>query len=112
MGLFGVLLATAVSRLVTNIWYDPWMLFKHGFNRSVIPFYLEYIGYIALMVATGFVTYLIAGFVNVTGWVSLFEKFAITLVLPNIIYLAVFFKTKRFKYITERLLSVFRKKAG
>ena len=112
MGLFGVLLATAVSRLVTNIWYDPWMLFKHGFNLSVVPFYFEYLGYICIMVATGAATYFVAGLINVTGWISLFEKFAVTLILPNIIYLVVFFKTKRFNYITERLLSVFRKRAG
>lgn len=112
MGLFGVLLATAVSRLITNIWYDPWMLFKHGFDRSVIPFYLEYLGYGAIMIATGAATYFAAGLITVTNYPSLFAKFIVTLILPNIIYLLLFFKTKRFGYIKERLLSLFKKKAG
>ncbi|HCH28268.1 MAG TPA: hypothetical protein DEW35_02050 [Ruminococcaceae bacterium] len=110
--LFGILLATAVSRILTNTWYDPWMLFKHGFKQSVLRFYAEYLGYAVLLVATGFVTYIVAGLVPVTGWPTLFAKFVITLVLPNIIYLALFFKSRRFQYIKERLLSVFRKKAG
>ena len=87
-------------------------LFKHGFKQSVLRFYAEYLGYAVLLVATGFVTYIVAGLVPVTGWPTLFAKFVITLVLPNIIYLALFFKSRRFQYIKERLLSVFRKKAG
>ena len=111
-GIFGILLATAVSRLLTNIWYDPWMLFKHGFNRSVIPFYFESVGYFVLLIAVGLITYKVAGLVTVTGWISLFKKFLITLALPNVIYLLLFFKTKRFGYVLERLLSLFKKKGG
>ena len=108
-GIAGILLATAVSRLTTNVWYDPFMLFKHGFNSSVIRYYFEYICYGFLMIITTAVTYFAVSFIEVTGFGTLALKLLITCIVPNLIYLLIFFKTKRFKYIKDRVLSIIRK---
>lgn len=109
-GIAGILLATAVSRLVTNVWYDPLMLFKHGFEASVKRYFFEYIGYGVLMIVVGCLTYMTAGLINVTGLFTLLAKLAATAVMPNIIYFLLFFKTKRFGYVKERVLSLFKRK--
>ena len=111
-GLFGILFATLITRAVTTVWYDPYRLFKHGFDCSVRKYFLEYFLYGLLFVFTACATYIVAGLVPVTGWLTLFAKFFITLILPNVIYLLIFFKTKRFGYVKERLLSVVKHKAG
>ena len=35
-GLFGILLATAISRGLTNVWYDPYVVYKYGFESKSI----------------------------------------------------------------------------
>lgn len=108
-GIAGILLATAISRLITNVWYDSFMLFKHGFKSSVIRYYFEYICYGFLMVITTAITYFAVGFIEVTDFGGLVLKLMIICIVPNLIYFLVFFKTKRFKYIKDRILSIIKK---
>ncbi len=108
-GITGILFATAVSRLITNVWYDPFMLFKHGFKLSVIRYYFEYICYGFLMIITTVVTCFAVNAVGVTGFAGLVLKFIITCIVPNFIYFLIFFKTKRFEYIKDRLFSIIKK---
>ena len=41
-GVFGVLIATTLSRASVNLWYDPWIIHKYGFNKPVKPFFKTY----------------------------------------------------------------------
>ena len=43
LGVTGVLVGTAISRICVNLWYDPWIIHKKGFNKSVKPFFINYI---------------------------------------------------------------------
>lgn len=108
-GIAGILIATAVSRLITNVWYDPFMLFKHGFKSSVIRYYFEYICYGFLMIITTAATYFAVGLVEATGFGGLVLRFIITCIVPNLIYFLIFFKTKRFEYIKDRFYSIIKK---
>lgn len=108
-GIFGILLATSVSRIITNVWYDPFMLFKHGFNSSVFKYYLQYLGYAILTVFTAGLTYFLGSFISVTNIGTLLIKFLIVVIVPNLIYFLVFFKTKRFEYVKDRIMSVIKK---
>ena len=40
-GIAGVIWASAISRLLTTNWYDPWLLFKHVFHRSPATYYVR-----------------------------------------------------------------------
>lgn len=40
-GIAGVLWGTAVARLTTNVWFDPYLVFKRGMNTSPINYYID-----------------------------------------------------------------------
>lgn len=42
-GLFGILFATTISRLMTSTWYDPYAIFKHGFHKSPFIYLKRYL---------------------------------------------------------------------
>ncbi|MCQ2450496.1 MAG: oligosaccharide flippase family protein [Clostridia bacterium] len=105
-GVFGILLATATSRFLTNMWYDPLILFKRGFAMSVWLFFRDYISYFLLAIIVALVTYKISGLVEVNNILDLLIKFAITCLVPNIIYFIIFFKTKPFIYVKKQFSSL------
>lgn len=39
MGVIGVLLGTTATRLLTNVWFDPYIIFKYGLHKSVWKYY-------------------------------------------------------------------------
>ena len=115
-GMAGVLAATSISRACVNLWYDPWLLHKHGFGKSVKPFYISYCLRIILLVAVSALMTVISKLIFAGGITIV--RFAImtvlTAIIPNLIFLAVFFKTDEFRYflnlVNEKVLSIIKKK--
>lgn len=52
-GLFGVLIATSISRLLTNFWFEPYILFKYIFERKKLKNYFLKIAY-QIVIITSF----------------------------------------------------------
>ena len=54
-GLIGTLIGTAIARLLTLHWYDPWLVCKYGLNEKPIRYYIYFILYIAIVFIASFV---------------------------------------------------------
>ena len=104
-GLFGILAASAISRLLTGIWYDPLALYKHGFKRKdILLYYLEYLFYGALACGSYFATRFVCSQVQCQNFIlQTALQFLIACIIPNAIYLIVFCKTKHFRYLVGML---------
>lgn len=106
-GMTGVLAATFISRLCVNLWYDPLLIHRYGFNKSVKPYYLKIVFRFILLATVVALMQLISKFVF-NGGVTILN-FAlmtiITAILPNLIFLMIFGKTDEFKYFKNLVLS-------
>lgn len=56
MGIIGVLLGTSASRILVNLWYDPYIIFKHGLKMNPWIYYFACIYRIILVGILIFVT--------------------------------------------------------
>lgn len=108
-GLFGILFATAISRAFTNTWYDPYAVFKHGFHESVAPYFLRYIQYAAILVATGAICYGLCSLIDFSLWANVILKFIICCIVPNLIFLLGFCRTSEFKYFRDLFIRLIKK---
>ena len=70
IGVFGVLLATALSRVLIAIWYDPYIIHKYEFKNNFKKFYLRYFYYLVILAATFFVCYKVTILIKITGIVG------------------------------------------
>ncbi|WRK52192.1 hypothetical protein SD457_17265 [Coprobacillaceae bacterium CR2/5/TPMF4] len=98
-GLFGILFATFISRLFTNLWYDPYAVFKYGLKTSPINYLKKYIAYLLIGLLTLVITFNISAIAN--GIFPL--KLIICVVIPNLIFLICFVKTNEFNYLYLKL---------
>lgn len=48
-GLFGILLATLIARMCTHLWYNPYVVFKYGFQKKAWEYVKQYIKYLAIL---------------------------------------------------------------
>lgn len=104
-GLFGILLATAVARLLTNTWYSPYAVFKYGFGMPARTYFIRYIRYALLLVFTGGVCYFICSFVSILPIVDILIEFAVCCIVPNLIFLLCFFKSEEFVILKKFAMS-------
>lgn len=49
IGLIGCLIGTAISNVLTIVWYDPYIIYKYAIKRSCLKYMLRYMAYIAIV---------------------------------------------------------------
>ena len=103
LGLIGVYIGTVVSRLVFVI-TRPLSTYRFLFGESCVVYYKKLVIYFSAVCLAAISTYFLVDVLllsNVTV-IRFVISVAIVAVLPNIIFLALFFKTKEFKFWKER----------
>ena len=113
-GLFGILFATAISRLLTNYWYDPFKVFKYGFGTAVMPYYMRRIGYTLLVFGTGTLCYVVSHLYDGPILVNCIYKFLACTIIPNGVFFLLFHKSSEFQYfkaLPGRILKKIRSRA-
>lgn len=102
-GMTGVLAATSISRLCVNLWYDPWLVHKKGFEVAVRPFFVKYIKRCVMLFCIAWSMQKISGMIFLKG--VTFGRFCImaivTACVPNIVLIVVFHQKDEFKYFIE-----------
>lgn len=98
-GVIGVFAGTLISTLTIDLWVEPLVLYRHGFRRSVYPYFLRYALYGALTAGTAALTWLVCAKLPGAGLLNFLGKLAVCLFLPNALYLLVFHRTREFKYL-------------
>lgn len=96
-GLAGILTATAIARLVTNSWYDPYVVFTLGLKQNPVQYLKKYLKYILVVLLSLGVLFGITQYVHTTGMLGLFFKLALCLTIPNAIIWLFFRNTDEFR---------------
>lgn len=108
-GMAGIFYGTLVSMLSTCFWVEPYVLYKYGFNKKSRIYFFKYILYTSVVVATGFLTKICCGLIMYTGIAGLLSKVIICCVIPNLIFLLLFYKTREFQFLRDKTVYVFAK---
>lgn len=116
LGVLGVLLGTVISRLTTQIWYDPYLIYKHVFGKSVILYIRKMLLYSLITVLCCVGGQFITGYVSfLNAYIDLAVQAVITGLLFNIVFLALFYRSEEFTYLKDKglgLLKIFGNKKG
>lgn len=96
-GLFGVLFATPISRLVTQTWFDPFVVYKHVFKKSPMPYYKEFIMHSIISLGSGVAIWFILEWMQIGGGlVRLMVGSVMCVVLLPLLYFFLFRKNEQF----------------
>ena len=98
-GISGVFLGTIISTLAVPFWIAPYLVYKKVFKKSPWLYFLEYIIYTIIGLVTCILTVLVCSFIPNNGMVAFLGKVTIAGIIPNIIYILTFHRTKEFKYL-------------
>jgi len=101
LGLAGVFVGTTISTLSIIFWNQPRIVYKYLFKKPVGSYFEKYALYAFLTTASCFITSSICNFFTENNFISLVARGLVSLIIPNMIYLMVFFKTKEFQYLLD-----------
>jgi len=110
MGIVGVLIGTIICYVSIPIWNRPRLIYKYVFERSPARYYVKYLIFFSITAANAFVAGLLCDLIfpkdNYT-LLNLFGRAVISFILPNIVVLLLFHRTKEFKELIRLIKQIF-----
>ena len=103
-GVFGILIASSIARILTNCWFEPYKLFKEYFKTSSKMYFINKLVNVILIVLSivilEFIFKLIRNIIRVAIVIFLL-KIVIVAIIPNVLFF-IFYKNKNeFNYFKE-----------
>ena len=99
--------------MLTNFWFDPYVVFKHGFHKSVLPYFKKYIVYVLLIIPPFLICSLLINQINISNnFLYLILCILITTIVVNACFALFFFRSKEMKYIINNLKNIKNKMKG
>lgn len=108
-GLFGILFATFIARLLTNVWYDIYVVYKHGFGKSPILYLKRIIKYLIVLFVTALLCNISFLMLNDMGVIQTLIKIVLCSIIVNGIFIIVFRKTVEFELLKKIMMRIIDK---
>ncbi len=104
-GLFGILLATVISRLCTTFWYEPYVLYKKIFKEKVRKYFLHQLFYVTLLTLIYIFIKQICDIIIIrSALLGLILKALCSSIIFILICFIIFRKTDEFIFLKERII--------
>lgn len=98
-GVFGIYLATLIARACTNLWYEPYAVYRYGLKKSPLLYLWRYLKFALILVITGGLSGLICSVFHFTVAVNIVVKMVICTVVPNGLFFLLFQNTEEGIYL-------------
>ncbi len=106
LGLVGIFLGTIISSLSTVFWREPYLLFRNVLKKGLVQYWFKYLLCCIKTIVIGVGLYFLCKLMPNT-WGYFFIKFAICIIVPNLIWILTSFWLPEFQYfvhLTKNLL--------
>lgn len=97
-GAAGVFWGTLISTVFTSSWVEPYVLYKHHLKTPVFNYFVKYISYTLVIAIVWLLTDYLCGLVSGGIIYVLVIRLLICVVIPNLILLIVYCRTKEFRF--------------
>lgn len=97
-GMSGVLFATVAARLLTHVWYDPWLIYRKVFHKPFLQYIKMKVFYLLTVMASCAIVYAVCSVICFSDrWVEFCLKALLCALIPNIVVIAVFHSSDEWK---------------
>lgn len=99
-GLAGIFIGTTISTILLPLWTQSKLVYNKVFGKSVIEYFKKYIFYMTITIIACIITTKICNsLIDEINFIKLVLKGLICIIIPNLLYITIFFRTEEFKYI-------------
>lgn len=108
-GIVGVLAGTSIARILTLAVVDSWIIYKDGFNKSPLIYFIKNLGYILLFISIGILCDKLVSLIIVNGWWGVIIQIIVVVFVYNLIMVLLFHRSRAFKEILQAGMALINK---
>lgn len=105
-GTWGVFAGTFISTLLTSVWVEPYVLYKHRLQVSALPFFIRYGLYCLVMGLVWFLSDQVCACVSGGILQLLALRGLLCILLPNSLLLVVYCRTPQFQMVKRKAAGI------
>lgn len=110
LGVVGVLLGTSISNILTNFWFEPYLLFTKKFDKKMTVYFGAFIKYFIVAVFTAIASYLVCDvFIVQSNIIWFIIRMIFCILFNNLMYCLVFNRDEEFLYFIQAIKKVIRR---
>ena len=95
---FGILIATVISRLLTQAWFDPLLVYRNVFQVPFLNYVKQYVEYGIVAVIVYLITDKISSlFIHSNFFLEFAGRFFVAILISNLILAIVYYRKTEFK---------------
>ena len=98
-GVFGIYAATLIARMSTNLWYEPYAVYKYGLNKNPLIYWARYARNLLVLILAGGSCWLLCSLCQFSIVGNVFAKLLICVIVPNAIFILAFHRLEEFAYL-------------
>lgn len=106
----GIFIGTLMGYVLVDLSIEPYVLFRHGFDKGLKQYYIKYIIELAHMVVTAIITYRICSLITGNTWLIFIIKVIVCVCCSLFSLFVISCKQKEFKELKKRFFKVIRMK--
>lgn len=108
-GTAGVFAGTFISTILTSVWIEPLILYRHSLKEPVRGYFMRYAVYAAVTAGGGIITHLFCSMMQGNVWTVFLMRLPICLLVPNIVMFLCFCRTKEMRFIADKIKRIIKK---
>lgn len=109
MGVFGIYLATLIARMCTNLWYEPYAVYRYGLKKNPWLYLKRYLVFALLLTGTGILCYPMCALCKFSVPANIICKVLICSLIPNGVFFVAFYRTEEGKYLIDSAKRIIRR---
>lgn len=111
MGIFGVLLGTLTSNVLTNIWYEPYVIYRYKFHQRTKSYFLKFASYLFVTLFIGGVLFELCNIIVIVNkYVDIVVDIMFGFIFVNGMITIIYRNTNEFKYFISILKRILKRK--
>ena len=109
-GVFGVFAGTFLSTMLTSVWVEPYVLYRHRLHTNAAPFFIRYVIYAAVTGLIWYGTDRLCALAGGSVFAVFLKRLFISAVVPSLVMLLCFCRTKEFGIVKGKALAIWKKR--
>jgi len=104
----GVLIGTVLSTLLTTFWFDPIIIYRHGFRMSSKKYFLRIVRFFIIEVITLFIVSIFQKVINLDGFVGVIVYGIVSVIVFTILFILILHKLPEYNTLKSLALSMLK----
>lgn len=112
LGIIGVILGTITSNILTNVWWEPYVVYKYGFNINITEYLIMYIKYMLTSIILVVINIHICSYLNVSNFLYIVIRGLISTFITFTTIFIVFYKDENLNFAIKLIKGIIVKILG